>query len=360
MVHQLSWAIRNWTRQDELLEIVEQWAVVLGDERDGDTSFACTTSSSDSVSVILDGLGHVVVDDHGNVLNINTATSNVGSDENVLRAVFERRESVFTLLLAFATVKCARVEAKLLQTLRKDVGALLLVDENDDWRLQAALQQLHELLPLLVLSHHHHNLLGSLRWLTNRADVDRGWSSKVCSSESLDSWRHRSCEHDRLSVLLPRVEVFHEFRRVFRLVCVGFEICDRHELEDLLHVWLEAHVNHSVGFVHDNVRALIQHQVAILQHINETTRSGDDNLTTQTELETLLFTRQTTDDDDSSDAERRSELLRFLLDLLCQLTRWSENDCVWTLVDVLLSLLLGKRLDPGEQRNQESKSLAGT
>ncbi len=42
----------------------------LGKEGDGNTALARTTGTPDAVSVVLDGLGHVIVDDVGDVPNI--------------------------------------------------------------------------------------------------------------------------------------------------------------------------------------------------------------------------------------------------------------------------------------------------
>ena len=44
------------------------------------------------------------------------------------------------------------------------------------------------------------------------------------------------------------------------------------------HLWLEAEIDHAIGFVQHNVRALGQHEVAVLQDVNQTTGRGDNNL----------------------------------------------------------------------------------
>lgn len=89
-----------------------------------------------------------------------------------------------------------------------------------------------------------------------------------------------------LSVLVfARFKVHHHLLWIFCLICVWLLIGHGDVLQNLLHVRLETHVNHPVSFVQDHVRAAAQHKVAILQHVDQTTRSGDHNLWTKEEQE---------------------------------------------------------------------------
>lgn len=62
--------------------------------------------------VVLDGLGHVVVEDQRHVLHVDTTTRDIRRNKNVACPILERLESVLTSLLTFATVQNARVEAE--------------------------------------------------------------------------------------------------------------------------------------------------------------------------------------------------------------------------------------------------------
>lgn len=82
-----------------------------------------------------------------------------------------------------------------------------------------------------------------------------------------------------LSVFMfSRLKVHHHFLRVLSFVCVWFLIGHRYVLQNLLDIRLKAHVNHTISFIKDNVGAAAQDQVAVLQHIDQTARGGDDNL----------------------------------------------------------------------------------
>ncbi len=56
-----------------------------------------------------DVLRHVVVNDHGDVLDIDTSTSNVSGHQDVFGSCLEIGQRKLSLLLAFATVQRASV-----------------------------------------------------------------------------------------------------------------------------------------------------------------------------------------------------------------------------------------------------------
>lgn len=54
-------------------------------------------------------LSHVVVDDHGDVLDIDTSTSNIRGHQDIFGSRLEIGESKLSLLLAFATMQRAGI-----------------------------------------------------------------------------------------------------------------------------------------------------------------------------------------------------------------------------------------------------------
>ena len=71
---------------------------------------------------------------------------------------------------------------------------------------------------------------------------------------------------------------------------------DGQELENLLHLRLEAEVDHAVGLVQDHVRALRQNQVPVLKHVDQPARRRYDDLTAQAELEALFLSGEASDE----------------------------------------------------------------
>lgn len=56
-----------------------------------------------------DVLSHVIVNDHGDVLDIDTSTSNVCGHQDIFGSCLEIGERKLSLLLAFATVQRASI-----------------------------------------------------------------------------------------------------------------------------------------------------------------------------------------------------------------------------------------------------------
>jgi len=97
-------------------------------------------------------------------------------------------------------MQCTGTVAHLVQGFGQNVGALLLVDENDDGWVVASLQDFHELVALLVLGAHENDLFDALGGFANCANVDGGWTTQIIAGDSLQWRRHCSCEHHRLRI----------------------------------------------------------------------------------------------------------------------------------------------------------------
>ena len=73
------------------------------------------------VGVGVNGLGHVVVDDEADVLDVDASARHVGGHEDVLGALLEPGERVLPLLLTLASVKSRGIVSHLLQTCKTDI-----------------------------------------------------------------------------------------------------------------------------------------------------------------------------------------------------------------------------------------------
>ena len=85
------------------------------------------------------------------------------------------------------------------------------------------------------------------------------------------------------------------------------------------------HVEHSVGFVHDEVGNTLQVGLAALQHVDQTTGSSNDNLGTSLEVTDLLTLGDTSVDGGVPDPGRLSKLGALGLDLDGQLSSRRED-----------------------------------
>lgn len=107
-------------------------------------------------------------------------------------------------------------------------------------------------------------------------------------------------------------------------------------VEDVRQLLLEPEIDHPVRLVHDDVRALAEHENVLLEDVLESSRRGNDDLGTVAEVVLLLFDRPTSNDRHAGVAQRSRKLARFGLDLLGELSGRGEDQGEGTLVTVVV------------------------
>ena len=88
----------------ELLDLTEHANIVGGDEVDGNTLTTETTTTTDTVNVVLAVGGKIVVDDQGNLLDIDTTGQKVSGDQDTGGTGAELLHDNITLALLHVTV----------------------------------------------------------------------------------------------------------------------------------------------------------------------------------------------------------------------------------------------------------------
>ena len=134
------------------LDVLEGLGVlVVGDEGDGEALGAEAAGAADAVQVGVAHLGHVVVDDDVDALDVDAAAPDVRRDEDTVLEVLEGLVERDALRLLDARVDGHRGEVALLQQLVELDGALHALDEDDHLVELERVEQLVELAVLLVL-----------------------------------------------------------------------------------------------------------------------------------------------------------------------------------------------------------------
>ena len=81
----------------------------LREESDSLSRLSSTSRTTDPVGVCFDAFGHVVIDDEGDVLDVDTTAGHVGGHQDVLGAGLQTRKGELTLFLTLATVQRGRI-----------------------------------------------------------------------------------------------------------------------------------------------------------------------------------------------------------------------------------------------------------
>ena len=74
--------------------------------------------------------GHVIVDNHGYIFDVDTSTRHISGHKHVFCTIFETRQGKLSLLLTFATMKCCGIVLKINLTKNKFFKKLDNVKEN--------------------------------------------------------------------------------------------------------------------------------------------------------------------------------------------------------------------------------------
>ena len=96
--------------------------------------------------------------------------------------------------------------------------------------------------------------------------------------------------------------------------------------------------------VHNKVGGPPEHQVPVLQDVDETTRGCNHNLASLSQAKSLVLARNSSNHGNGVDVQRLAELQAFGFDLLRQLARGGENHGVRTLFSLLNSTWAGLRV----------------
>lgn len=309
------------------------------------TSVTGSTSSTDSVGVLGNVGGQVVEDDVGDVGDIQASSSDSRGDEDGRSTGSEGEQSRLSLSLRSVTVNRSGVVSLLTQEVAERVGHSLGLDKDEAETTRLLGGEEVEKERLLVVVVDVLDSLGDvLRGGTDSTDGKEDVVLEEGSGEHLDLLGEGSGEHEGLAEL----DTWHVFT-----------------LDDSPDLGLETHIQHSVSLVEDEVLDVGETDLASLDKVDESTRSGREEVTTSVESSDLLSNVGTTVDDGGSDPRSVGELPSLLVDLRDKLSGWGEDEGSGVGLSSSVASLGGRGdwaegVGGGENGEEETTSLSGT
>ena len=289
----------------ELDEVADDVAVATVEERGSDTDVAGTASTTDTVDVVVDVRGQVVVDDVRDVRDIETTSSNGSSDKDGRATRTEGLQGRLTLALSAVTVNGRSREVVDQEEVGEHVGHALRLNEDEGEAGAVRLEDIEKdralVLVLDVL-----DPLGDV--LGGRADTTDGEEDVVLhevSSEHLDVAGEGGGEHERLTLLNA-----------------GHVLA----LDDPTNLRLETHVEHAVGLIKDEVLHVGKADAPAFNQIDETARGSAEEVTSTLDLPQLLVDVGTAVDHSRPHPGAVAELASFIVDLADELTSRREDE----------------------------------
>mmetsp|Transcript_2699 Transcript_2699/g.10380 ORF Transcript_2699/g.10380 Transcript_2699/m.10380 type:complete len:223 (-) Transcript_2699:513-1181(-) len=209
------------------------------------------------MNVTVNVLWHVKVDDVGHIWNIETSGSNIGGNQHSCVSVFESIEGTLSVLLGAISVNAGSVESHLAELILYCVAISFGLCENKSESLAFLLNGLHECVNLLVILNVLNGLSNHFSGGTNASYREENVVSQETRSQVLNFlWKGGTKHHGLTNALW-----WHELL-----------------LDNLTNLWLESHIEHAIGLIEYKELNLLQGDIATLQEIYETPRSGHQNV----------------------------------------------------------------------------------
>jgi len=310
-----------------LFDFLQELVISGGNEVNGNTLSTESTTSSDSVDVLFLGKRKIVIDNKGNLLNIDTSGEQIGGDEDSGSTSSEFSHDQISLVLIHITVHAGDGEVLFLELFGKFIDSLLLVAVHDTLLDIDVVVEFDESIEFpFFLVDGDVELLDTVQGEFFVLDQDGGGVSHEVLGEGEDFRGHGGGEQGNLDITGD-------------------------ELEDVLNLFLETSSEHFIGFIQNEELKMFSLEETSLEHIVDSTGSTDDNLDTFLESLSFIHNVGTTSTDVNRDLEVFTEAHDDSLDLLGKFSSGGEDE----------GLASGSfRVDDLKDGDGESSSLSGT
>ncbi len=209
--------------------------------------------------IVFGGVRQLVVDDHGQVVDIETACGDVGSDQYPQSAALEGFERVAALRLALVAMDRVGGDLVADQEVGQASAQQFGVDEDQGLGVGLVAQQLGEQVALEAAGNRMHPMGDGLGNHVAACDLDQLRVLEHLVGEALDLVREGGREQQALAR-------------------------GRQQFENALDVGNEPHVEHAVGFVQHQHLDLAQLYGLLLDVVEEAPRCRDDDLDSGTQF----------------------------------------------------------------------------
>ena len=311
----------------KLLDLAHHANIVGGDEVDGNTLTSETSTTTDSVDVVLTVGWEIVVDDEGNLLDIDTTGQKIGGDQDTGRSRAELLHNQVTLSLVHISVHGGDSEVTGGELVSQPVDLAAGVAEDDSLGDGERVVQVAERveLPVLLLDGDV-ELLNTLKGKLSLLDQNADWVAHELGGDLEDILWHGGGQKDDLGGLWK-------------------------ELEDVVDLLGETAGQHLIGLIKNEHLHGVGLEETALDHVVDTSWGSDNDVWAILESLHVITDRGTSDTGVALNVHEVSDGDDDLLNLLGQLAGWGEDKSL-ALLDSWVQLL--------EDRDGESGGLSGT
>lgn len=285
----------------ESLNLSQGANVVVGNEVDGNTLSTETTTSTDSVDVVLLVAWQVVVDNQGDLLDIDTSGQKVGGDQDSQGTGSELLHDGVSDVLGKVGVDRGHSELSGTQLLSQELNLSSGVAENHSLGDGDGVVKVHQAVKLvLFLLNVDVKLLDTFKGQLVLLDQDSHRVAHELGGDLKHIQRHGGQQKDNLQGL-------------------------RQQGENVVDLFFETGRKHLIGLVKNEHLDLVGSEHTAVNHVVNTAWSTHNNLSTALESVVVGSGGSTSDTSVHSDVQVHTEGHHNLLDLQRQLSGWSKN-----------------------------------
>ena len=237
----------------ELDEITDNVLVTAVEERSGDTNVTRTTRTTDTVHIVVDIRGEIVVDDVGDVGNVETSSCDSGRNEDGGTSRSEGLQCHLTFALGAVTVDGCSGHTVTEQKVAQHIRHALCLDENKGQAevvLALARKNIEQNTTLVLVLDILDLLRNVLAGGADTTDTEEDVVLQKVAGEHLDVAREGGREHEGLTLGSARHVL---------------------ALHDTTNLGLETHVKHTIRLVEDEILDIGKADASTLDQVDETT-----------------------------------------------------------------------------------------
>ena len=322
---------------DQPFDVAQQLELVDADQRDGLAGQAGAGGAPDPVHVVLGHVGQLVVDHVGELVDVEAPGGDVGGHQDAYLAALEARQCPRACALALVAVDGRRRQPVLAELLGEAVGTVLGTGEDEHLAPVAGRDQTAQEIALPDLVDRVHDLLDAVGRRVGRGHLDELRVVQQPGGERLDVVGERGREQE----VLP--------------FAVGGQ-----QRQHPLDVVDEAHVEHAVGLVEDQVLHRREVHRLLAGVIEQPPGGRDQDVHAAPEPLDLRVDLDAPEDHGRALREVLAVALHALVDLRGELARGGQHQRPHGTGAVLRRVAGRLAREPLQERQREAGGLAGT
>ena len=247
----------NQLLTNECLDFLENFDIVLGNERDCFTGLACSSCATDSMDVVLGVSWNIEVDHDINVRDVETTRGHIRRDQNIPLVCLEAVQRVQPLHLSKFTVDVDGFEVEESQSEGELESGVAGGGEDYDFLACELGQEVDQVRVLVLGGAEEVGLFESRHSLVLRVHFDLNCVVKGSSLKFLHLGGHGGGEEERVSLLgdlrQDQVDLFLEVHRKQSVCLVEDKELQFAKIESL---GVCEMISHATRSTHDNMRLL--------------------------------------------------------------------------------------------------------